>query len=45
MKFYIASSFQNKVLVRLVANKLKEIDWKQTYDWTQYERVVHKVKL
>ncbi|WP_242145290.1 MULTISPECIES: nucleoside 2-deoxyribosyltransferase [unclassified Bacillus cereus group] len=45
MNFYIASSFQNKDLVRFVASKLKEIDWKHTYDWTQNERAVQKEQL
>ena len=34
MKFYIASSFQNKDRVRYVSEKLKNKGYIHTYDWT-----------
>lgn len=39
MKFYVASSFQNKEIVRVVSEKLKKNGWHHTYDWTQNNRV------
>ncbi|MGE7881137.1 nucleoside 2-deoxyribosyltransferase [Bacillus sp. NPDC094077] len=45
MKFYIASSFQNKHLVRSVANELKNAGWHHTYDWTKNERAVNQEQL
>jgi nucleoside 2-deoxyribosyltransferase len=38
MKFYIASSFDNKETVRALANRLIEEGFIQTYDWTKNER-------
>lgn len=38
MKFYVASSFQNKEIVRAVSGKLTMLGWHHTYDWTQNER-------
>lgn len=38
MNFYVASSFQNKEVVRKVSFQLKKIGWHHTYDWTQNER-------
>lgn len=38
MKFYVASSFQNKDIVRLVSEKLIKNGWHHTYDWTQNNR-------
>ncbi|WP_075619372.1 nucleoside 2-deoxyribosyltransferase [Paenisporosarcina indica] len=38
MNFYIASGLQNKEAVRMVSDKLKQIGWHHTYDWTQNER-------
>jgi hypothetical protein len=38
MNFYVASSFQNKVVVRTVSQQLKQLGWHHTYDWTQNER-------
>lgn len=38
LKFYVASSFQNKEVVRVVSSKLKELGWQHTYDWTRNER-------
>lgn len=45
MKFYIASSFQNKHLVRSIANELKNAGWNHTYDWTRNERAVNQEQL
>ncbi|WP_449539733.1 nucleoside 2-deoxyribosyltransferase [Ferdinandcohnia sp. Marseille-Q9671] len=39
MKFYIASSLNNKVNVRYVSKRLKEKGFIHTYDWTQNENV------
>jgi ABC-type antimicrobial peptide transport system ATPase subunit len=38
MKFYVASSFQNKEIVRVVSEKLMNNGWYHTYDWTQNNR-------
>ena len=38
MKFYVASSFQNKEIVRIVSEKLMKNGWHHTYDWTQNNR-------
>lgn len=38
MKFYVASSFQNKEIVRVVSEKLMNNGWHHTYDWTQNNR-------
>jgi nucleoside 2-deoxyribosyltransferase len=38
MKYYIASSFQNRETVRRVAGLLNEEGWIQTYDWTKNEK-------
>ncbi|MEV5108240.1 nucleoside 2-deoxyribosyltransferase [Bacillus nitratireducens] len=45
MKFYIASGFQNKHIVRFVSSQLKEAGWYHTYDWTQNERAVNQEQL
>ncbi|MCW9131443.1 nucleoside 2-deoxyribosyltransferase [Bacillus paramycoides] len=45
MNFYIASGFQNKHLVRSIANELKNSGWHHTYDWTQNERAVNQEQL
>ncbi|OSY00422.1 hypothetical protein BTJ45_03028 [Bacillus mycoides] len=45
MKFYIASGFQNKHIVRFVSSQLKEAGWYHTYDWTKNERVVNQEQL
>ncbi|WP_339254250.1 group-specific protein [Sporosarcina sp. FSL W8-0480] len=37
-KFYVASSFKNIEVVRLVSNRLKDEGFIQTYDWTRNER-------
>lgn len=34
MKFYVGSGMKNIELVNYYAKKLKENDWKQTYDWS-----------
>jgi nucleoside 2-deoxyribosyltransferase len=38
MKFYIASSFTNKDLVRSVSDRLEQKGFIHTYDWTKNER-------
>lgn len=38
MKFYVASCFQNKDIVRVVSGKITMRGWHRTYDWTQNER-------
>jgi nucleoside 2-deoxyribosyltransferase len=40
MKFYIASSFDNKEAVRALASFLIKEGFTQTYDWTKNERAV-----
>lgn len=45
MKFYIASSFQNKYLVTEVATKLRVAGWKHTYDWTKNKKATNAAKL
>ncbi|GLV62301.1 hypothetical protein Bmyc01_09710 [Bacillus mycoides] len=45
MKFYIASGFQNKHLVRFVSSQLKEEGWHHTYDWTKNERATNREQL
>ena len=45
MNFYIASGFQNKHLVRSIANELKHAGWHHTYDWTRNERAVNQEQL
>lgn len=45
MKFYIASTFTNKPLVRFVADKLKQAGWIHTYDWTKNEKATNKLEL
>lgn len=45
MKFYIASGFQNKHLVRFVSSQLKEVGWQHTYDWTKNERATNREQL
>lgn len=45
MKFYIASGFQNKHLVRFVSSQLKEVGWHHTYDWTKNERATNREQL
>ncbi|MUK88174.1 group-specific protein [Ornithinibacillus sp. L9] len=38
MKIYIASGLQNKEQVRYVRQKLMEVGFSHTYDWTKNER-------
>lgn len=38
MKFYVASSFQNINQVRTLTNRLTQMGWQLTYDWTLNER-------
>lgn len=38
MKFYLASSFQNKQAVNYVSEKLIEAGYVHTYDWTRNDR-------
>lgn len=38
MKFYIASSFENKDAVKYVSTKLKNKGFIHTYDWTKNDR-------
>ena len=45
MNFYIASGFQNKHLVRSVANELKHAGWHHTYDWTKNEKAANEEQL
>ncbi|WP_164670524.1 nucleoside 2-deoxyribosyltransferase [Virgibacillus doumboii] len=45
MKFYIASGFSNKELVRYVTQKLLSKGHSHTYDWTANERAATKEKL
>ena len=44
-EFYIASGFQNKQIVRSIANELKHAGWHHTYDWTKNERAVNQEQL
>ena len=37
-KFYLAASFKNSPLVNLIATRLRENGWQQTYDWTKNQR-------
>jgi len=39
LKFYVASSFQNINQVRTLTNRLTQMGWQLTYDWTLNERV------
>ena len=39
MKFYIASRLENAELVSSVAEALKSLGWKHTYDWTVHGSV------
>ncbi|MFS0864365.1 nucleoside 2-deoxyribosyltransferase [Fredinandcohnia sp. 179-A 10B2 NHS] len=45
MKFYIASSLQNKEQVTYVSDKLKREGYIHTYDWTKNENVSTLEKL
>lgn len=46
MKFYIASGFVNKSLVKKVGAEItKKLNWELTYDWTQNERAETKEDL
>ncbi|MDM5316305.1 group-specific protein [Fictibacillus sp. b24] len=39
MKFYIASGFANKLLVKQVGAEVKKtLNWELTYDWTQNDK-------
>ena len=38
MKFYVASSFNNKSSVKYVSEKLKSKGYIHTYDWTKNDR-------
>ncbi len=40
LKFYIASSFQNKQHVQAIATELKNRGYKHTYDWTKNEKAI-----
>jgi len=39
-KFYVASSFKNVDTVRYVSQKLKDVGYIHTYDWTQNGRAL-----
>jgi nucleoside 2-deoxyribosyltransferase len=45
MNFYVASSFQNKEVVKEVSQKLKLLGWHHTYDWTRNERAISQEAL
>jgi hypothetical protein len=46
MKFYVASGFQNKELVKKIGNDLqKNLKWQLTYDWTLNDRAETKEAL
>ncbi|MGF9850079.1 nucleoside 2-deoxyribosyltransferase [Bacillus paramobilis] len=45
MNFYVASGFQNKHLVRSIANELNHAGWHHTYDWTRNKRAVNQDQL
>ncbi|MGA4720061.1 group-specific protein [Fictibacillus nanhaiensis] len=46
MKFYVASGFQNKELVKKIGNDLqKNFKWQLTYDWTLNDRAETKEDL
>lgn len=45
MKFYIASTFTNKHIVHIVANKLKQAGWIHTYDWKKNEKATNRLEL
>lgn len=44
-KYYIASSFQNKTVVNELSQKLKELGYLQTYDWTVNDKAETKERL
>ncbi|ENQ3104250.1 group-specific protein [Bacillus cereus] len=45
MKFYIASTFTNKHIVHIVADRLKQAGWIHTYDWTKNEKATNRLEL
>ncbi|WP_430789673.1 nucleoside 2-deoxyribosyltransferase [Virgibacillus flavescens] len=45
MQFYIASSFQNKDMVRYVSQKLISKGFTHTYDWTKNQQAVETESL
>lgn len=45
MKFYIASGFENKEIVRKVRDRLVAAGHEHTYDWTKNERAVTEADL
>ncbi|WP_228116242.1 hypothetical protein [Fictibacillus phosphorivorans] len=46
MKFYVASGFQNKELVKRIGKDLQnKLQWQLTYDWTRNERAETKEDL
>ncbi|MET3728539.1 hypothetical protein ABID52_002120 [Fictibacillus halophilus] len=46
MKFYLASGFQNKELVKKLGNDLQnKLHWQLTYDWTVNDKAVTKEDL
>lgn len=45
MKYYIASGFGNKEKVRSVSERLKNMGYLHTYDWTKNERASSIVEL
>lgn len=45
LKFYVASSFQNINQVRTLTNRLTQMGWQLTYDWTLNERADSAEKL
>lgn len=45
MKYYIASSFANKEIVRLTIKSLNNLGFINTYNWTLNEKADNKLKL
>lgn len=45
MKYYIASSFANKEIVRLTIKSLNNLGFVNTYNWTLNEKADNKLKL
>ncbi|ASN03838.1 TIR domain-containing protein [Virgibacillus necropolis] len=45
MRFYIASSFENKDMVRYVSQKLLSRGFTHTYDWTMNQRAIEPKSL
>ncbi|MGW5358272.1 nucleoside 2-deoxyribosyltransferase [Staphylococcus xylosus] len=44
-KYYIASSFQNKTIVKELSQKLKKLGYLQTYNWTINNKAETKEQL